>query len=159
VSDPLRPMSEAEFAAWRPDSIRRYADEKVRSGAWDEASAPARAEAELSKLLPKGLATEDHHLFAVQDASGRSVGILWFARVDRAGVPVAYLYELAIWPAFRRQGHAERAMQAFEDQARTLGCRELALHVFGHNLQARRLYAKLGFAETNVNMSKPLAGP
>jgi RimJ/RimL family protein N-acetyltransferase len=65
----LRPMSGDEYAAWRPDSLRRYAAEK----------------------------------------------------------------------------------------ARALGCRELALHVFGHNLQARRLYAKLGYAETNVNMSKPLA--
>ena len=154
--DALRPMTEAEFAAWRPDSIRRYADEKVRSGAWDEDSAPARAEAELSKLLPKGLATEDHRLFTVQDAAGQSVGMLWFARADRAGAPIAYLYELAIWPGHRRQGHAEAAMRAFEHRARESGCAGVALHVFGHNLKARQLYAKLGFEETNVNMYKPL---
>jgi ribosomal protein S18 acetylase RimI-like enzyme len=154
--DRLRPMSDAEFAAWRPDSIRRYAEEKVRSGAWDQASAPARAEAELSKLLPKGLATDDHHLFTVQDAAGRSVGMLWFARVDRAGTAVAYLYELAIWPEHRRQGHAEAAMRAFEAHALACGCAGMALHVFGHNRQARQLYAKLGFEETNVNMYRPL---
>ena len=156
MTNPLRPMTDAEFADWRPDSIRRYADEKVRSGAWDEGSATARAEAEVAKLLPKGLATEDHHLFTVQDASGQSVGMLWFARLDRAGSPVAYLYELAIWPDHRRQGHAEAAMRAFEQRARESGCAGVALHVFGHNLKARQLYAKLGFEETNVNMFKPL---
>lgn len=149
-------MTDAEFAAWRPGSIRRYAEEKVRSGAWDETSAPARAEAELSKLLPKGLATEDHHLFTVQDASGQSVGMLWFARVDRAGTAVAYLYELAIWPEHRRHGHAEAAMRALEGRARESGCVGVALHVFGHNTRARQLYAKLGFEETNVNMYKRL---
>jgi ribosomal protein S18 acetylase RimI-like enzyme len=149
-------MTDAEFAAWRPDSIRRYAAEKLRSGAWDEASSLARAEAELSKLLPKGLATVDHHLFTVQDADGRSVGMLWFARVDRAGTPVAYLYELAIWPDHRRQGHAQAAMRAFEQRARDAGCAGVGLHVFGHNLEARQLYAKLGFQDTNVNMYKPL---
>ena len=71
-------------------------------------------------------------------------------------MPVAYLYELAIWPQYRRQGHAEAAMRAFERRARESGCAGVALHVFGHNLKARKLYAKLGFEETNVNMYKPL---
>lgn len=152
----LRPMREAEFAAWRPESLDRYAAEQVASGAWSPADAPSRAEQSLASLLPEGLATAGHRLFVVQDARGESVGMAWIALRDRAGSSVAYVYELWIQPGHQRQGHAERAMRALEAEARALGCRGLALHVFGHNHPARSLYEKLGYAATDISMYKPL---
>ncbi len=44
-----------------------------------------------------------------------------------------------------------------EKIARDKGAQKISLHVFGYNLGARKLYTKLGYAETNVAMSKALA--
>ena len=45
-------------------------------------------------------------------------------------------------------------MEALEPLARSLGCDRIQLHVFGHNDVARKLYASLGYVETDVQMEK-----
>jgi ribosomal protein S18 acetylase RimI-like enzyme len=47
-------------------------------------------------------------------------------------------------------------MLALEVKARELGLATLSLHVFVFNHEARALYEKLGYAITNINMSKAL---
>jgi ribosomal protein S18 acetylase RimI-like enzyme len=47
-------------------------------------------------------------------------------------------------------------MRALEGEAKRLGFKKLGLHVFGHNMIARGLYEKLGYAITNLNMAKSL---
>ncbi|MBC7620567.1 MAG: GNAT family N-acetyltransferase [Candidatus Saccharibacteria bacterium] len=60
-------------------------------------------------------------------------------------------------PAHRRPGHAVAAFAALEKQVLALGLSGMGLHVFAHNTAAHALYAKLGFAATNINMFKVLA--
>ena len=48
-------------------------------------------------------------------------------------------------------------MVGAEDYSRDHGAGTIKLHVFGDNTVARGLYTSLGYAETNVNMAKPLA--
>lgn len=153
---PLRPMTEAEFAAWCDSIIPDYAAEKVKSGDWLESDALDRSRASLDELLPRGIETPDNHLFAIVDPGGESVGMLWFAIKERSGNRIAYVYNIAIDPRFRRQGHAERAFDALEREANRLGLKGIALHVFGHNRGARSLYEKLGFEATDITMFKPL---
>jgi ribosomal protein S18 acetylase RimI-like enzyme len=43
-----------------------------------------------------------------------------------------------------------------ENVAREKGVEKIGLHVFGHNAAARALYQKVGYIETNVNMSKKI---
>ena len=38
------------------------------------------------------------------------------------------------------------------------GLSGIALHVFGHNREARALYRKLGYVATNINLYKPVPG-
>ena len=158
---PLRPMTEAEFSAWCDAIVPDYAAEKVKSGDWPESEALARSRESLDGLLPRGIDTPDNHLFAIVDADGESVGMLWFAIKERSGSRIAYVYNIAIDPRFRRQGHAERALDALGQEARRLGLAGIGLHVFGHNRGARALYEKLGFEATDITLFKPLgaAGP
>ena len=153
---PLRAMTESEFTAWCDSIVPAYAVEKVKSGDWLESSAHDRSRASLDELLPMGIGTLDNHLFTIVDADGESVGMLWFAVKERSGSRIAYVYNIAIDPQFRRQGHAERAFDALEREASRLGLKGISLHVFGHNRGARSLYEKLGFEATDITMFKPL---
>jgi ribosomal protein S18 acetylase RimI-like enzyme len=149
----LRSLTADEFFRWRAQTVPAYAADKVRTGRWSEAES-----LEVS-LLPDGAQSPGHIFFAVEADSGTSVGVIWIARAERAFGPVGYIYDLVVWPEYRRQGYAEQAMRALEEEARNLGFHGLALHVFGHNRSARDLYAKLGYEPTNINMFKPLPHP
>ena len=150
----LRPMTDAEFAAWRAMTIPGYAAEKVASGEWAEQESLALSERDFEKLLPQGLATPDHHLCSVTDGDGVPVGVLWFAVKSRGDARIAYVYDVAIKPEHRRRGHAQAAFEALEQEARRLELSGIALHVFGHNKGAHALYEKLGFEPTNIQMFK-----
>lgn len=154
----LVPMTEAEFLAFVEEIVPAYAADKVACGQWPEAEALARSREELAELLPQGLATPGQHLYTLHDAaSGDAVGRLWIAEQQRAGSKVAYVYDVAIAPAHRRRGHAMRAFEALEAEARALGFEGIALHVFGHNRGAQALYEKLGYRPTNIHMFKDIA--
>jgi ribosomal protein S18 acetylase RimI-like enzyme len=149
----LKPMPEADFKAYLEVLIPDYAQENVKSGRWTAEEALAASRAEIDKLLPDGLATENQYIFnIVADEETQPVGILWFA-VDKGK---AFVYDIVTYDAFRRRGYATQALLIMEDKARQMGLNTISLHVFGNNHAARVLYQKLGFVETNVMMSKTL---
>ncbi len=150
----LRRMTADEFTPWCEQSIRDYAAEKVVSGLWSRETSEEQARAELARLLPDGLASDGNHLFTIEDDAGQAVGTLWFAMQARFGLPIAYVYNVEIAPAYRRRGHARRAFDALEAEVSTLGLHGVALHVFGHNTAARALYESLGYEPTNINLFK-----
>jgi ribosomal protein S18 acetylase RimI-like enzyme len=153
----LRPMSDAEYAAWAVESVIAYAKDKVTSGAWAETDALEKSRAELNALLPDGRRTRDNFLYSVLAEDGARVGMLWFAIKERAQSRIAYIYNIEIEPESRRRGHAQRALRALEDEVRRLGLAGIALHVFGHNASAQTLYAKVGYVPTNINMYKAVS--
>lgn len=154
----LEPMSEAEYLAFVEATVPAYAADKVASGQWREADALTLARRELAALLPQGLATPGHHLYTLRGAAGgAAVGRIWIAEQQRAGSKVAYVYDVQIAAAHRRKGHARRAFEALEAEARALGFEGIALHVFGHNRGAQALYEKLGYRPTNIHMFKDIA--
>lgn len=153
----LRPMSQPEYEAWQALAIPAYADDKVASGQWTRDEALARSTQEHEELLPKGLDTPDNHLFTIQDAAAAAVGVLWFAVQPRSGTRIAYVFDIEVWPAHRRQGHARAAFAALEQEVQRLGLAGIALHVFGHNHPARALYETLGFEPTNLSLFKAVA--
>ena len=69
-----------------------------------------------------------------------------------------YLFIWDIWvePERRGEGLGTAALQALEELARSQGVQKVGLHVFGWNVGARRLYARMGFVETDVSMEKRL---
>ncbi len=98
-----------------------------------------------------------NHLYAITGEGGVKVGVLWFAEKQRRDSRIAYVYDIEIEPNKRRHGYASRALAALEKEVQSLGLAGIALHVFGHNIGAQALYAKLGFNTTNINMYKPVS--
>jgi ribosomal protein S18 acetylase RimI-like enzyme len=152
----LEPLTQAQFDAWLSQAIVEYAQEHVVDGRWSEEEAVEKSRAEHDQLLPQGLHTPDHHLWSIVRSSDRTpVGILWVA-IRPTPKRHAFVYNIEIFPEFRRQGFAEAAMRTLEVEARGMGAETIRLHVFGHNTAARPLYEKLGYTPTNIVMAKPL---
>ncbi|MFN8473006.1 MAG: GNAT family N-acetyltransferase [Anaerolineae bacterium] len=149
-------MTQEQFDRYLDAAIAGYAEEKVQAGNWSAEDALARSRQEFLKLLPQGLATPNQHLFAIVDDTGEQVGFLWFAVMQEATGPVAFVYDFGVDESQRRKGYGEQAFSAMEDEVRALGLHTIQLHVFGHNRPAIALYEKLGYAATNIMMSKTL---
>jgi ribosomal protein S18 acetylase RimI-like enzyme len=149
-------MTQSEYLAFVSNAMPAYASDKVASGQWSEAESVELARQAFDALLPQGLTTPDQYLFTIRDDGALSLGVLWIAVQKRAGKRVAYVYDVYINPIYRRRGYAAAAFLALENKARDLGFSGIALHVFGQNLGAQALYAKLGFITTDINMFKTL---
>jgi RimJ/RimL family protein N-acetyltransferase len=149
----LVPMSPERYAAWRSVAIAGYADENVRAGYWEPEQAPALSEAQFNELLADGIDTPGQWLWSVVAQSGDEVGIVWVAR-RREGH--AFIYDIEMNPAHRGAGYGTAALLALEVWCRANGFGSIGLHVFGHNEGAWRLYKRLGYIETSVQMEKRL---
>ncbi|MFH1183595.1 MAG: GNAT family N-acetyltransferase [Chloroflexota bacterium] len=153
----LTPMTQEQFAAFLERDIRDYADEQVRAGYWSRPEALRRSRQEHTRLLPDGLRTRDHHLFAIEDAeTDQPVGVLWLNSRLVSSRPSGFIYAIEVNEPLRRKGYARQAMLELEEVARGMGLKQLALHVFAHNDAARALYEKLGYGITSLNLSKEL---
>ena len=150
----LVPMTDAAYTAWRERSVREYAAEHVKSGNWTAAEAPANAEAQFAQILPDGMATPGQFLWTVRDSAGDDVGILWVGTERRPGH--AFIYDVEMATDRRGQGLGTAAMLALEEWCRANAISTIGLHVFGHNEGAWRLYKRLGYKETSVQMEKHL---
>ncbi len=154
----LVPMTSEELAKFLEASIPDYAKAHVRSGRWKESESIERSRAEHRQLLPRGVETPDHYLRTVRAGKlGERVGEVWYAFQRQEGWPQVFVYWIGIDEAHRRKGYASEAFARVEEEGRRLGATRIALHVFGDNDGARAFYAKLGYAETNVVMAKPLS--
>lgn len=147
-------MSPERYVTWHAYSVAAYAEEHVRAGNWSEDEALARSEAQFNELLTDGLDTPGHWLWSVVDPAGEEVGVLWLARGRRDGH--AFIYDIEMNPARRGEGYGTAALLALEDWCRANGFSSIGLHVFGHNEGAWRLYKRLGYKETSVQMEKRL---
>jgi len=153
----LVPMPAERFAEFVDAAAASHAADNVASGRWSAQEAQALARAELERLLPDGHGTPDHYLYDIKsDPEGAPLGFVWFANVARGGRRVAYLFQLLVFPQYRRRGHARAALAALEAVAREHGITTLALNVFGSNHGAQELYRSVGYAVTSMSMQKEL---
>lgn len=151
------PMRAAYFPEFCAKACESYAFENVQSGRWPAEGALALAQAETERLLPQGLATPDHHFLEIQAAAdGRTVGFVWFAKMQRGPSMAAFIYQIHVDAEARRQGHALAALRAVEAFARTERLSAVALHVFQHNAAALALYRAAGYAVASLNLHKLL---
>jgi RimJ/RimL family protein N-acetyltransferase len=152
----LRPFTDEEYQNFIQPSIENYAAEKTRAGNFRPETALQQAKEEFNHLLPAGMTTPNHYFYAIVDKeTNQKVGHLWFTREEREE-PIIYIYDVKIDEPYRRHGYAQGAFNRLEEKARELHVKKISLHVFGHNHAARALYEKLGYAATNINMSKTI---
>ncbi len=153
----LVPMTEFEFNAYEQAEAQEYARENVLAGYWAEDEAFERARKSHRMLLPQGAATAGHHFcHVVDEKSGERVGAIWWFEDREGSEPRAFVYHVLVEPRWRRKGYGSAALTAVEAQARALGMVAVGLHVFAHNPEAIRVYERLGFLTTSLNMLKPV---
>jgi ribosomal protein S18 acetylase RimI-like enzyme len=156
MSATLRPLRKDEYEDWLARTKDGYARSMIDAGGVPEEIARTKAEHDHATLLPEGLATKDHFIFAVE-AGGEVVGSLWLANRDGGDLgPSMFVYALAIDEAHRGRGFGRDAMQLAEGEARSHGLGSITLNVFGGNAVARGLYTSLGYQEQAVFMRKEM---
>jgi ribosomal protein S18 acetylase RimI-like enzyme len=150
-------MTEQNFDRYIESAVPSYARDKIEAGNWSSESALERAKAVFARLLPKGLNTEGQSLNTIVDTSSdEAVGHIWYAAANHEDRQFVALYDFLIYPTFRKRGYGQAALAELDGEAKRLGLPSVMLHVFGHNKQARALYRKLGYVETDVTMAKRL---
>ena len=158
----LRPMTDAEWAAFAQRSVHDFAQELIKAGVGMPHEARAKAEEGFAQLVPDGRRTAGQYFF-VAEVGGKRVGRLWLGeRDDGPDGPALWVYDIETDEAYRRRGIGREMMRLAEEHARRLGHSVIALNVFDANPGARRLYESLGYAVTRerpgaVHMSKRLA--
>ncbi len=153
-------MTEADFQDYYNHALQDYAQEHVKAGNWHLAEALQRAEQELRQLLPNGLASENQHLFSIEDEkTGTKVGLIWFAVDTKRPMRSAFIYDFVIFSEYRRQGYGTEALMVLEEKVEALDIEAISLHVFGHNHAAQALYKKMGYEITGIHMAKKLNAP
>jgi ribosomal protein S18 acetylase RimI-like enzyme len=150
----IRPLRQDEYDVFIARGTAFYVDDMVRAGI-DRSVAQAKADKDWPQLLPDGLATPNHYIYAVED-DGRFAGYLWLCDRDGELGHSLFIYAVEIDEEFRGRGLGRAAMVFAESEARRLGIAKVALNVFGGNEVARGLYLSLGYAETAVHMEKSI---
>lgn len=153
----LRRMTEADYLAWLPKSIVEYAASKRRANGLTETEARESAEADFKRILPDGMNTKGHSFFVFEDDRGERFGSAWYWLRPVGGEIQAFIYDVLIEAKHRGSGHGRALMKAIEKAAAQDGASRIALHVFGNNEPAIRLYQSLGYLTTNLNMEKRIA--
>lgn len=120
----------------------------------------AMADAHLALLLDRCLAWDGRIFVAVDGARVIGMACVW-ARVPPDGpddVPSdhAYLSDLAVLAPHRGAGIGRALVERVEAFARERGATTLRVGVRAHNAAARRLYRAAGFAESRIDLAKPL---
>jgi len=154
----LRPLDPSELITVLERVISGYAGARVLAVDAPLADAERNARVQTEALLPNGLATPGHHLYGVMEGEV-TVGHLWLAISAPDGFPIAFLYDITLREDARGRGLGRQVMALAEDAARSLGARDLELHVFAHNARARRLYELVGYRVTSLMMRKTFGGP
>jgi GNAT superfamily N-acetyltransferase len=144
----------AEIRPYSPEDeegVRALASRLViGAAAWIPAEAMA---ASIQKWLDDSLAGV---AFVAEDSSH----IVGFATVSErkhfTGVSEAYVGELAVAADSEGSGIGRALMEAVESWAKTQGLARVSLDTGAANAGARAFYARLGYEEDDVRLSKPI---
>ncbi len=152
----LRPVTTAEFEAWRARAIPWYTAAHQRTGGWSAEQAKSLAERKTDKLLPAGPETPGMLLLSAETRDGAPLGMVWIA-LDHPSAGSAWIYDIEILQEHRGKGYGRALLQAAEQESAKHGITEIGLNVFGTNVVARSLYDSSGYEVTATQMRKRLA--
>ena len=153
----LRPLDEAELAAWLIDSVADYTDDLEASGL-SRAAAENKAGDAIRREFPGGQPAAGQHVYAVT-VDGEYVGVLWLAAGPDDDPTNWWILDILVFEQFRGRGYGRLAMLLAETEAARLGAAKLTLNVFARNTVASTLYASLAYRPTKTVMEKTLPLP
>ena len=149
----LRPITAHEFPAFAAYFVPDYAAEIVANFGIPLADALTQAAQDLAQDLPQGADTPGEILMTIILAD-TLIGYLFYA-IDPA-THSAFIKDFHVLPPYQSQGHGTAALAAMEAQLIPQGITQIRLRVAAKNQAAHRLYTKLGFFPTGINMAKTL---
>ena len=149
----LRPLQTHEFAAFAAYFVPDYAAEIVANFRTPLADALAQAAQDLAHDLPQGAATPGETLMCIM-LGDQVIGYLFYT-TDPASNS-AFIKDFHVLPPHQGQGHGTAALAALEASLKPQGITQFRLRVAAKNHAAHRLYTKLGFFPTGINMAKIL---
>ena len=152
----LRPMTDQEYAVFRPHLEADYGANIATAGGMPEPEARRKAAADLDELLPSGLRTPGHLIWTAFDGTD-PVGHLWLQLQPRSDGLHAFGFDFAVHADLRRRGYGRAVAAAAKRACRERGVHSVGLSVFGFNTGARGLYEQLGFGLTAQTMTKRLS--
>ena len=154
----LRPMTDAEFAAFRSAATRAHADELAAAGGWPAGEALERAQQDSAELLPQGRDTPGMLVFTAVLDDGTPIGWLWLGLTHPSGVPdCGFVYDIEVAEDHRGGGLGRALLAAGEDVLRSHGLAAVELNVFGGNTRAIGLYSSTGYRVVRQQMRKDLS--
>lgn len=106
----------------------------------------------------QGEAQSEHADERESTRAGERAGLLWLGPRHNllTGEHEAWIYNVTVVPPCRGCGVAKKLMAHAENYAREQGYQIIGLSVAVHNQTARSLYQRLQYAESNIQMRKPL---
>ena len=148
-------MTQAQFAEFMDVILPPYVAERAAADHVSMDVAKRYARDQHARLLADGHLTAGHHfLRMVSTNNDQPVGGVWLW-ID-AGNKQAFLYNITVFPHYRRRGFASDALSQVEQTARAAGCATLGLNVFSSNSGALALYRKAGFNAASSYFNKAL---
>lgn len=152
----LIPMSDSDYAFWKPRSLENYIQEKMKANSLTRAEAEEIGNADFNRILPNGLASKDNYLFKMAGDAPEALGYLWYCVRGPQENRRIFICDIMVEEKHRGKGYGKKAMLLAEEGAKSLGIKKIGLHVFGYNKTAIGLYQSLGYITTDLSMEKPL---
>src|SRR5215216_2569840 len=147
----LEPIEQEDFNHFLEREIGLYAEDHVRNGNWPAEGALERSRKEFHSLLPDGIHSKNQYVCSIVDGNNK-IGVLWVQVKEGK----AFIYNFVIDEAFRGKGFGKQALMEMDEKLKSMDVQSVALHVFGDNLVAQKLYKKAGFDITGIHMRKKL---
>lgn len=158
ASDGIELVPMTDYAARIEVLFADYAQDLIQEeGLW-HGEAEDRAARKLAELLPRGPET-DGAILRTAVAEGRPVGWVWAEGTTPARPGLGWLHNIDIDEEHRSRGYGRAVIAAIEAELAGRGVPSLGLNVHGYNLDARRLYERLGYELRSQQMVKELPAP
>lgn len=154
----LEPLPRVEFPGWAAAVRARFADQRVQSGTWSTAEAPGRAEQLLTQLLPDGLNTPGHRVWAARQGP-TGLGWAWLRVEDATGGGDGFLFDVALTPGASGRGLGPVVMDAVETAAAASGVATVWVLVFTADTATAALVLGRGYHPAATQMRLRLTEP
>ncbi|MET8555141.1 GNAT family N-acetyltransferase [Streptomyces sp. NPDC004959] len=146
-----RPMTEAEFGAWRERERAAHAEVLREYLGLSEEQAGERSAHDLAAGFPEGPRSHGQRLWVLEH-EGVPVGTLWVT--DRE--TDVYVMSVEVAEEHRGRGHGRSLLRWTEADGLAEGHRAAELNVHTRNIPALRLYTSLGYRPFQHHFVKPL---
>lgn len=148
----LRPIAENEFEAYSALFLADYSAEIESNYGYSAERSMMQAKQELADDLPQGLETPDQFLLTIENTDQDIIGYLWYTLYDNG--ETAFILDFILLKQFRGMGLGKASLSALEQRFEQSEVKQIKLRVAGDNHRAFKLYKRMGFSVTGINMIK-----